>query len=334
MFPWDATYHHTASIADIDPRKVKDFVALARERRNFKLTYAEDKIPEILHHLNLTSDDGRLTNSALLLFAKDPQKFFITSEVKCVVFPSPIRHKPLLSYQVYHGSLFEMVDSAVGYVMQHIDAYVGKHTTTSVEVKHEIPIEAVTEVIVNALTHRSYESNGSVQVELYPDRLEIWNPGQLPYGLTPAQLTKRHKSLPTNPILAHPVYLAGYIERIGTGTTDVIEECVAAGLKEPTFEQDGDFKVTIWRKSHKDEDKMRMGDPEVIQSGPEVIQSDPVLDKLKEALKMNPQLSRSKLSKLLGISERQVRKMIDTLRIQGKLIRIGSDTNGRWIFPE
>ena len=55
-----------------------------------------------------------------------------------------------------------------------------------------------------------------------------------------------------------------------------------------------------------------MGDPEVIQSGPEVIQSDPVLDKLKEALKMNPQLSRSKLSKLLGISERQVRKMIDT----------------------
>lgn len=186
---------------------------------------------------------------------------------------------------------------------------------------------AVTEVIVNALTHRSYESNGSVQVELYPDRLEVWNPGQLPYGLTPAQLTKRHKSLPTNPILAHPVYLAGYIERIGTGTTDVIEECIAAGLKEPTFEQDGDFKVTIWRKSRKNEDETHKGDPEVIQS-------DPMLDKLKEALKTNPQLSRSKLSQLLGISERQVRKMIDTLRIQGKLMRVGSDTNGRWIFLE
>ena len=187
---------------------------------------------------------------------------------------------------------------------------------------------------MNALTHRSYESNGSVQVELYPDRLEVWNPGQLPYGLTPAQLTKRHKSLPTNPILAHPVYLAGYIERIGTGTTDVIEECIAAGLKEPTFEQDGDFKVTIWRKSRKNEDETHKGDPEVIQSDPEAIQSDPMLDKLKEALKTNPQLSRSKLSQLLGISERQVRKMIDTLRIQGKLMRVGSDTNGRWIFLE
>ena len=59
-----------------------------------------------------------------------------------------------------------------------------------------------------------------------------------------------------------------------------------------------------------------------------------MLDKLKEALKTNPQLSRSKLSQLLGISERQVRKMIDTLRIQGKLMRVGSDTNGRWIFLE
>ena len=250
LLPWDASYHRTATIDDIDPEKVKSFVALARERRNFKLVYAEDRILEILHHLNLTADDGRLTNSALLLFAKNPQKFFITSEIKCLMFPSPIRHKPILSYQVYHGSLFEMVDSAVGFVMQHIDAYVGTHKTTSVEVKYEIPIEAVTEIIVNAATHRSYESNASVQVEVYPDRLEVWNPGQLPYGLTPAQLTKRHKSIPTNPILAHPVYLAGYIERIGTGTTDVIEECLGAGLESPIFEQDGDFKVTIWRKKH------------------------------------------------------------------------------------
>ena len=262
LFPWDATYHRTATMDDIDPEKVKSFVALARERRNFKLAYTEDKIPEILHHLNLTSDDGRLTNSALLLFAKNPQKFFITSEIKCLMFPSPLRHKPILSYQVYHGSLFEMVDSAVGYVMQHIDAYVGTHKTPSVEVKYEIPIAAVTEIIVNAATHRSYESNASVQVELYPDRLEVWNPGQLPYGLTPAQLSKRHKSIPTNPILAHPVYLAGYIERIGTGTTDVIEECLAAGLEAPVFEQDGDFKVTLWRKKHSADKEKHIADAE------------------------------------------------------------------------
>lgn len=67
---------------------------------------------------------------------------------------------------------------------------------------------------------------------------------------------------------------------------------------------------------------------------PKAILSDPMFDILKEALKRNLQLSQSKLSKQLGISERQVRKTIDTLLIQGKLIRVGSDTNGRWIFTE
>lgn len=332
LFPWDATCHIGAKLEDIDSEKVRNFISIAREKRHLKMVYAEDQILSILQHLNLASDDGRITNAALLLFAKDPQKFFLTSEIKCVVFPTVKRCKPLLSYQVYHGSLFEMVDQAVGFVAQHIDVSVGTHTSTSAEVKYEIPIEAITEVIVNAQTHRSYESNGSVQVELYPDRLEVWSPGPLPYGITPEQLKQQHKSMPTNPILAHPVYLAGYIERLGTGTTDVIDACLAAGLEAPDFQQDGDFRVTIWRKKHQSD---RRSDPEVIQSDPEVIQSDSELTvRLINELKVNSQLSRSRLSEILGCSERQVRKAIDALRAQGKILRVGSDTNGRWIVVE
>ena len=84
---------------------------------------------------------------------------------------------------------------------------------------------------------------------------------------------------------------------------------------------------------HIAEDETHISGPEVIQSDPEVIQSGSMRDKLIEVLRDNPHMSRSKLSKLLGISERQVRKIIDELRIQGKLMRVGSDTNGRWIFP-
>lgn len=332
LFPWDATCNVGAKLEDIDPVKVKNFISLAREKRHLKLMYAEDQLLSILQHLNLASDDGRITNAALILFAKNPQRFFLPSEIKCVVFPTVKRCKPLLSYQVYHGSLFEMVDQAVAFVAQHIDVSVGTHTSTSAEVTYEIPIEAITEIIVNAQTHRSYESNGSVQVELYPDRLEVWSPGSLPYGMTPELLRQQHKSMPTNPILAHPVYLAGYIERLGTGTTDVIDACMAAGLEAPVFEQDGDFRVTIWRKSHQSD---RSHDPEVIQSDPEVIQSDPELvGRLKAELKANPQLSRARLSEILSCSERQVRKAIDELRAQGKLLRVGSDANGRWIIVE
>jgi len=55
-----------------------------------------------------------------------------------------------------------------------------------VDVEYELPIAAVTEAIVNAVAHRDYTSNASVQVMLFKDRLEVWNPGHLPYGMTVA----------------------------------------------------------------------------------------------------------------------------------------------------
>lgn len=249
LLPWDAAYNPMATMDDIDPEKVSAFVDLAKEKRRFKKRFSLENIPSILRHLDLLSKDGRLTNSAVLLFAKNPQRFFPTSEVKCMVFPTNVKRKPVLSYQIYKGNVFELVDEAVGFVMQHIDVAVGTHEDIDADVKYEIPMSAVTELIVNAVAHRSYESNGSVEVMLYPDRLEVWNPGQLPYGLTTAMLREEHNSMPTNPTLATPMYLAGYIERMGSGTTDVVNDCVEAGLREPEFEQTENFRATIWRRN-------------------------------------------------------------------------------------
>lgn len=52
---------------------------------------------------------------------------------------------------------------------------------------------------------------------------------------------------PVNPILANPVYLASYIEQMGTGTTDIIDRCVENGLRKPEFHQDEDFMAVLWR---------------------------------------------------------------------------------------
>ena len=111
----------------------------------------------------------------------------------------------------------------------------------------ELPAQAVTEAIVNAVVHRNYTSNGSVQVMLFKDRLEVWNPGKLPQGMTIAKLAKEHTSNPVNPVLANPVYLSGYIEQMGTGTTDIIDHCLEYGLRKPEFHQDEDFRVVLWR---------------------------------------------------------------------------------------
>lgn len=88
---------------------------------------------------------------------------------------------------------------------------------------------------MNAIAHRDYTSNGSVQVMLFADRLEIWNPGALPAALTLEKLRHPHPSVPHNPLLAEPLYLTKYIERMGTGTGDMIRRCREVGLPEPTF---------------------------------------------------------------------------------------------------
>ena len=82
---------------------------------------------------------------------------------------------------------------------------------------------------------------------LFKDRLEIWNPGKLPHGMTIEKLNSKHNSQPVNPVLANPVYLTGYIEQMGTGTTDIIEKCESYGLRRPVFTQDEGFLAVLWR---------------------------------------------------------------------------------------
>ena len=278
--PFDAALNMNATTKDLDKEKIRWWTGMAREKRNFPLTYSEENVHRILNSLHLISDDGRVTNAALLLFAKDPQKWFVSSTVKCVQFYGTKVQKPLAYQQIYGGSVFEVVDQAVAFVMSHIDARVGERTVSAqVDVEYELPVQAVTETIVNAVVHRDYLSTGSVQVMLFKDRLEVWNPGRLPKGMTVEKLNGEHASLPVNPLLANPVYLAGYIEQVGTGTNDVIDRCVELGLRKPEFRQDEDFMVVMWRKEvSQDEAKVVSSVPSNVLCG--VLSKDQVGIKL------------------------------------------------------
>lgn len=248
LFPFDVTLHPTATLEDLDVKRIERFVRLAKLKRNYKLSVEKNGVQGVLRSLNLVTATGRLTNSALLLFAKEPQQFFRPSEIKCAQFYGYTVEKPAPFYQVFEGDVFELIDQAVYFVMNHIDAWVGEHNTEN-NVRYELPVEAVHEAIANAVIHRDYTSNASVQVMLFRDRLEIWNPGRLPQGLTVEMLKQEHESNPVNPSLAYPAYLAGYIERLGTGTRDLVSECEAMGLKSPQYVEDVNFKTIIWRKN-------------------------------------------------------------------------------------
>ncbi|OGV56598.1 MAG: hypothetical protein A2X45_15365 [Lentisphaerae bacterium GWF2_50_93] len=87
-----------------------------------------------------------------------------------------------------------------------------------------------------------------MEIRLFADRLEIWNPGRLPGTLTFDDLHKDHPSVPNNPLVAESLYLTRYIEKAGSGTQKIIELCSEAGLPEPKFEQrSGSFIITLWR---------------------------------------------------------------------------------------
>jgi ATP-dependent DNA helicase RecG len=157
--------------------------------------------------------------------------------------------KPIPFYQTYKGTVFELADAALNFVLSKIDLAVGtREKSVQVPVAYEIPPDVIREAIVNAVAHRDYTSNASVQVMLFSDRLEVWSPGTLSSHLTLAKLRKAHSSFPTNLLIAESLYLVKYIERMGTGTRDMIKDCKDAGLLEPEFSLTDGFVATIYRK--------------------------------------------------------------------------------------
>ena len=219
--PFDASINPNASLEDIDPSKVEEFIRFARSKRGFPLSEIAP-IKDVFEHLNLIKNN-HLTNASLLLFGSAPQRFFINSEVRCAHFHGVQVEKPIPSFKVFKGDVFELVDQSLDFLLSKLDYSVGTRSEEiSITGRYEIPKEILAEALVNAIAHRDYTSNGSVQVMLFRDRVEIINPGSLPLGWSIDKLKKPHASVPFNPLLAEPMYLKGYIERMGTGTADMI----------------------------------------------------------------------------------------------------------------
>lgn len=244
---FDAAPCHDATLGDISARKVRWFIGKARDERHYAL--AVDTPPkEALAHMNLLSKAAP-TRGAMLLFGDFPERFFHSADLTCLHFHGTEITKPIPTQQVYHGTLFELVDQAVDFVMARVARSVEpSDSSPESKVQYEVPYRAVREAIVNAVAHRNYASKSGIQVMLFADRIEVWNPGGLPEDLTVDQLRRPHPSVPRNRLICEPLFLAHYIERAGTGTLDIIKLCTEAGLPEPEFRGEGERFITIiWR---------------------------------------------------------------------------------------
>ena len=249
---FDATVHPTASISLIEKSRINEFVEIAGQQRGFPLK-SGTPVKKVLTHLDLLNDSEKLYHATLLAFTDNPQKYFPTAIVKCAHFHGKRVEKPIPAQAVIKGDVFTQITGAIDFVLSKIHISVGtRKESNQAGFAYEIPREVVSEAIVNAVAHRDYNSNGSVEVRLFKDRLEISNPGRLTKELSIEKLEQDHGSYPFNPRLAEILYQTAYIERFGTGTSDIFTKVREAGLTKPEFDLSEGIKIIIWRPTDYD----------------------------------------------------------------------------------
>ncbi len=234
---WDALSCPRFTLGEMDRKAVREYL----EHAGMSLA---TPIEDLLRNIKLPFGPGAFCNAAVLLFGKSPQTFFVEAQLKCGRFKGT-DSVDFDDEQTYEGSILAQLDDAMGFVGRHTRRAYRITGRPEREVTPEYPEDAVREALINALCHRDYAVVGTIQVRIYDDRMEIWNPGRLPPNISLRKLYQRHASHPGNPLIAQALYRARLIEHWGTGTLRIIEACQKAGIKAMFEASMGMFIVTL-----------------------------------------------------------------------------------------
>ena len=245
---WDSE-PSKAKLSDLSSKAIKSFTKKYEEERDTSLA-GSSSVETILKKLNLLHGK-KPTNAAVLLFGKDPQAHFYRSLIRCARFKGT-ESVDFHDMQDIEGTIIEQVSAVLSFIRKHLNIAASIKGKPEREDIWEIPKDALREAIINAICHRNYESTANVQVRIFDDRMEIWNPGLLPDSISIEELKKDHSSIPRNGLIARCFYMIKYIEQWGTGTNRIVRLCKEAGVKEPIFrESSGNFVISFPRKFEK-----------------------------------------------------------------------------------
>ena len=248
---WDNMIEPNATFDDIDEKTVKIFLRKAEEAG--RLPDIDGlSTPELLEKLRL-ANNGQLRRGAIVLFGKDPGKFFTNTFVKIGKFEDDdftIRFQ-----ETEEGNIIQLLDKVVRtldykFLIRNI-SFKGMNRVETLE----YPIDALREMLLNALIHRNY-MGAPTQIRVYDNKMEIWNEGRLPTTITLSQLKEKHSSHPRNPALAEACFRGGYIDSWGSGIMKIINSCEAEGLPTPEMEErEGGFCVTLFKNKEQSSKK-------------------------------------------------------------------------------
>ena len=235
-FSWELSPCPDAKLKDIDN---KTLVAAINKGIN------KGRIPpsaesarstlERLHHFNvLTTGDG-MTNGAVVLFGKEPSRFFSHCKVKLARFEGTGMDK-FRDQMVVEDNLFNQFSAIHDFCRKHMflsgdqDDFDSKNELT-------VPLKVVREATLNLLIHRTWWNESRVpSVNIFDDRVEFMNPGAFPPGTKPKDFLRRPHSEPVNEKIANALYKGGEMEGWGRGIPDIYTLCKEAGMPEPEFD--------------------------------------------------------------------------------------------------
>ncbi len=310
---WDNIIEPKASFSDISVKAIRHFQQLAKTR--FPFITHEKNIKLILQKLNLT-EKGKLKRAAILLFGKDPRKYFTSAFIQIGRF---ISESEVVSTDVIEGNLFEQVEKTIELLrLKYLE---NRFYYEGIYRKEDLiyPEEALREAIINAIIHRDY-MGPHTQLRVYDNKLWLWNSGRLPEGISLAELKKPHPSCLRNESLADVFFKAGFIEAWGRGTLKIIDKCKERNLPEPEFSEMTDgFLVSFFKP--KEEAKTTLKLPE---NYPETTR------KIVELIEKNPYITRKEIAKAVGITEDGIKYHLNKMCKDKIIKRIGPARGGHW----
>ena len=346
---WDDIPVNDATIEkDIDRNAIDFFINKAKKSGRIPGITLDDNTETILENLNLITPDGKLKNAAILLFGKQPDKFFVSNGFKIGRFVSD--ESDLIIQDEIKGNIIQMTEKVIEtlmskYLVFHI-SYEGLQRIETLE----IPEQALRELIYNAICHKAYPGE-QVQMKIYNDRISLYNYGSLPDGFTVENLLQEHSSRQRNQNIARVFYLAGFIEAWGRGFRKIHNEFEKAGLYQPVYDEHcGGFRVTIKRQKsdtlfgqngtleHQDvtlentdnKDSANLERQDVTLN----VTLDDTLKSILQHISHNKKITVKELAEILEVSERHVKRYISYLRENGFLDRTKNNRYGEWIIKK
>ena len=208
-------------------------------------------------------------------------------------------------------------------------------------------MDAIRELIINAMVHRGYLDHGTIQVAVYDNRLEITSPGKLPMGQTMERMKEGYSKI-RNEALAHAFAYMNLIEHWGSGIPRIINKVKAAGLREPEFiGGEVDLRINIYRgqvdtnnamiNANDTKDGVNGVDCGVNDAGNgtngvevPLNKEQAQIEKLLQIIEKNPSATQAYYAEEIGVSKRTVSRMIVSLQEKGILVQSGTKRKANW----